>query len=317
MTPDPKLDDLTQLVDLLIDCQEERDRERVLIEQLEARGWAQAAALHRRSRDHGWYEVVSRGPRELLPGSELVSALAQGELPAGLPVGRHVFLSRTGGEQTALALGGVHCDEEALELLEALFGVLVAVQGPLDAPAPSLLNLLLAPLPTELQLDLDPGEEEDEELTALLGNIQTVQAVLTRGLVGDAPSSAPADDHSSDPSAELRAWARGTCEHTELSIELELDEELADERFAQSPASMRRALWTLTEHALDLGSEWLGLRLLEHSPSQAALLIELQGAASRAQIDALEHALDCQGWTPFTRQHDATGALLAVRIPLL
>jgi hypothetical protein len=317
MTPDPKLDDLSQLVDLLIDCQDERSRERILIEELEARGWAQAVALHRRSRDHGWYEVLSRGPSDLLPGSDAVRAVAEGQLPCELPLGRHVFLSRSGGDELALALGGVQCDEHALELLEALFEVLVAVQGPQDAPTPSLLNLLLAPLPSELELALDDEDEDDAELSALLGSIQTVQAVLTRDLAPSPPARAPADDASADPGAELRAWARSTCEHTPLSIELELDEDLEGAHLAQSPAAVRRALWALSEHALDCGSEWIGLRLLEHSPSQAALLVELEGAASEAQLERLERSLDKLGWTQLSRQHDQSGALLALRLPLL
>ncbi len=99
------------------------------------RGWAQAVALYRRApavrgaQASGWFELLARGPADLLPSAGEIEAVATGELPRELSLGRLVFVSHEESGATALALGGILCSEDQLDSIEGLFEVLAALRG--------------------------------------------------------------------------------------------------------------------------------------------------------------------------------------------
>ncbi len=154
------LDELSRLVERLVEVEDDRARERLLLETIERAGWAQAAALFRRTgATSTWIPVLSRGPADLLPTAGLVEAIGNGAFPAELPLSGTVLFAGEEGQRTALALGGV-AHEESVDPLEALLEVLVQL-SPARSPAESTeLSILHPPLPDGSR---PAGEAEDAE----------------------------------------------------------------------------------------------------------------------------------------------------------
>ncbi len=347
MARNSQLDELARLVDTLIDCADDRTRDRVLIEAILALGWAQAAALYRRTAEpsapaSGWFEALARGPVDLLPSTGQVEAVAAGELPAELPLGRHVIISGREAGATALALGGAGDDEERLDLLEAVFEVLVAVGTSSEQPAPSILNLIDAPLPAAEEDD--SASDGQHELRNLLTSINSVQSLLAgdlgelddqdveryegifdveceraADLLGEALSGTQGmpSEGLCNPSAELAAWARReTRRPANQAIEIEslCAMALEDRVIDMSAANFRHGLWLLVENALSaLHSQKEGCQRLQvlwtpHADGAALLVIEdSSGCAPDEQLASLERELTRLGWRTAPLERTAHG----------
>lgn len=165
MVHPPHLNELHRLVEQLVEVEDDRARERLLLETIERVGWAQAAALFRRTGAAStWIPVLSRGPADLLPDAGLVEAIGIGAFPPELPLSGTVLFAGEEGQRTALALGGV-AHQESVDQLEALLEVLVQL-SPARSPADSSeLSILHAPLPDEARPHgaRPDGETEDTE----------------------------------------------------------------------------------------------------------------------------------------------------------
>jgi hypothetical protein len=134
-----ELEVLALLIERLVDCPDPAARERLLVEALLERDWAQAAALYPPGGDPEqapWLPRIARGPADLLPDGEVVRAVASGDLPEELPLGRRVLFAP--GASCALALGGYQGETADLDHLEAL----LAAASVIEDGAPGEVDLL-------------------------------------------------------------------------------------------------------------------------------------------------------------------------------
>jgi len=159
--PTLHLEALAQLIDRLIAEGDPRVRERILVEEIRDRGWAEAACFLRPSRavEGGWIETLARGPRDRLPTPEQVSAIDGGTLTGDLPLGTRALFSQDTTGPVALGLGG--CGESAEDLLGSLLDVFCGFCPPSGKSAgtgPELLDLLQPP--AQAPREPRPGEEE-------------------------------------------------------------------------------------------------------------------------------------------------------------
>jgi hypothetical protein len=269
------------------------------VEAVASRGWAQAVALYRRApavrgaQASGWFELLARGPADLLPSAGEIEAVATGELPRELSLGRLVFVSHEESGATALALGGILCSEDQLDSIEGLFEVLAALRGS-RSPEPGLLGLFEALLPrrprggdsspTDL-LAVDPGARAESDLEF---------------------------EPTCQPWAEIQAWlADATALHQnglQLTASASLSLEACAVRFQRE--SLRRGLEQVTRWAADLMKENAGphregrLHLLwtREEDNTARLTLEYQGPQCAAHPQAahslpqLLEDLQAEGW---------------------
>lgn len=360
MTPPSRLDELARLVDLLVDCADDATRERVLLEALAGLDWIEGAALYRRS-DAGWHQALVRGPLDALPAAEVVEAVASGTLEATLPHGLRVLTSKESGVAIAIQLHaaqglGLGREEEGLEeasldLVEALFAVLLTVQTGADA-APSLLSVVEAPLPATDPEDSCP---EAHRMANLLTSINSVQALLS-GELGDTPrddaerydsifseecgragalvgealqgSAETPREPGTSPSAELRAFARRA--ERELSregvrLEVLCAPSLDRRRVDLEPLEFRAGLARLVENALGAlegcppGRRRLQLLWTPLGRDEALLVIEDSAPHARGEdLDGLRATLSGLGLelAPATRR-EPHGLRLEARLRLL
>lgn len=173
---------LALLVERLVDCPDPAARERLLVEALHERGWAEAVALHHPGADperDAWPQRLARGPADLLPDGDLVRAVATGELPEELPLGRRVLFAP--GGRAALALGGFRGETADLDHLEALLAAASVLEDgigeadlldQLHAPLGAGDDALLEPVPTPERgaaVLRPPLGQPGTDLAALLG----------------------------------------------------------------------------------------------------------------------------------------------------
>ncbi len=129
------------LVDALVEEEDPERRARLLLRHAAQR--AQAAGLLAEDGAHGWQALVTRGEAGLLPGSELVEAVAAGQLQASPTPGQVVLVTGVAPRRWALVLAGARYEEDELDRLEVLallLSTLDAAGGEGDGP--------FAPFPT-------------------------------------------------------------------------------------------------------------------------------------------------------------------------
>jgi len=153
---------LTPWIELICAAGDVHARDRLLVECAITLECAQAAALWKRIGNE-WREVLARGPADLLPKRSAFEALRTARLPANAVSSTRVFAS----EAVALALGGVSCDDERLDPIEALLQVFALVDTWSEADAmPGALPSRTHPLPAV-------DDEADKRLRHDFANILT------------------------------------------------------------------------------------------------------------------------------------------------
>jgi signal transduction histidine kinase len=153
---------LAPWIELIAEAGDAQVRDRLLVQCAIAVGCARAAALWRPIEGR-WREVLARGPREDLPQLAAFEALRSGALPEGAVAATRVVSAGS----VALALGGVTCDEEALDPVEALVRVFALVERWSGTDA------LPGALPGGGDVRLAVPAEEDRQLRHDLANVLT------------------------------------------------------------------------------------------------------------------------------------------------
>lgn len=188
MSQPPQIEILSELVDVLVECADPRARERILVQTLRERGWAQAVAIYaavpQQASCSPWIQSLSQGPIDLIPDGEVVRSVYCGDLPEELPLKTRVLFGANSCGRFSLVLGGFNGEEHELDLLEATFQVLSSVaEGDTGDPGqePKLLDLLHGACPTT---DLGPMElPETMELGQLLHRMGGTESLLNGELL--------------------------------------------------------------------------------------------------------------------------------------
>ena len=219
MASSPKLDSLRPALEALALCRQRDLRERLFFETVHGLELALALGLWRRIGRHGLVQVLSRGAVEFLPSEAEVEAVLAGELPAELPHQKLVLAAPPDAEgniELALAFGGLDCDEEAVDFVEAvlLLWRVVSASDPDRSsadtlPSPSadrealrsegnrlahdLRNLLQCIVGNQDVVDSSP-EGADEHLVERLEQDVDRAAALLRTATGRPPEATSKED---------------------------------------------------------------------------------------------------------------------------
>lgn len=246
MATTPRLQDPASLVETLVEAAGAPARDRILVEAIQASGLAAGVALWRplggRGKAGVWTRLLARGDLNRAPGRAEIEARERGELPAELPLGRRLLVVGRGEARVALSLAGFRASEVELDRLEALLGVLVA----LDPPQPTgWMRRLPSLLP---QRGHDPrglGRALLEQLAQAPGEPALPQqprdVEMAGGRAGHVPGSSPEPPATPPLPALRKALARAATHLADHGLAVRLVVRGAIQAPTRVPA------WALTE----------------------------------------------------------------------
>jgi len=256
---------LAQLIERLVDCPDPAARERLLVEALHARGWAQSVGLYHgpagREEDEAWQPSIARGPEDLLPDGEIVRAVFAGELPEELPLGKRVLFGWRDGGRSALAVGGFRGETSDLDQLEALLQAASLVDGVEAFGDGDLLDLLHGPLPHDEALELPELDEFGEGVYDALPG----------------PNEAPSTDLAALLEARCAPWHWALAQRG-LAFEVVIDPEVLGQRVEASMRDLEALLDVVLDENL--------ARLRAAGVGPVRIELDRSGAELRLGIDA-------------------------------
>lgn len=190
---------IQRVIEALLIAKSSRERASVLLQGIQATGWASAAGLWRRNNREGhWMLVLSRGPLDALPNGPQIQAVLDGVLDANIPPGKRVAfpsLHGTSGRQAgaassysptsnsnqnfhgdvALGLGQLICGETGMEWVDSLLDLWNSLESASTESKTPLSDSLL-----EDMTGLLPQSEVDFESA-----VESALSFLTENFTGD------------------------------------------------------------------------------------------------------------------------------------